>query len=89
MQTGKAFDWFRRQPIRFTDYILSEWEKTMLAIFDRRAKGDIRKEMGNCSGAYQSSPCMFTRICEIESPELREAVKQSNFVKADKIWRPW
>lgn len=42
----------------------------------------------SCSGAYDSTPCQFTDICECQSLEMRNQVEKFKYVQV-KPWRPW
>jgi len=87
--TGGAQKWFRREIIPFPKYVITEWEKQMWSIFYKIAGGGQReKNLGSCSGSFQSNPCQFVKLCETESPELRSNIMSSSYLKSEK-WRPW
>ncbi len=89
-QTGNPEKWFRRQILNFSPYEIREWEKQMWNIFYKIAGGgQYDKNLGACSGAFQSTPCQYVKLCETGSPELRSNIMANNYIKSETKWRPW
>jgi len=88
--TGGASQWFRREVIPFSKYLITEWEKQMWSIFYKIAGGGQReKNLGSCSGSFQSNPCQFVKLCETSDPGLRSNIEANNYLKSPTKWRPW
>lgn len=97
LQKEMTKDTFRRQLIFFPKWKIKEWERRMLAVFNSiRAnleKSDFlpyNPEAMNqhaCGGAFNSSPCMFTQLCETSSTEMRRSIETQNY--EIRIWKPW
>lgn len=99
-QTYNEKDTLVKEVIDFPPFIIKEWEDTMLRkvffplahILEHNGmdctSNNFEKNRGSCSGAYDSAPCMFTQLCETQSPEMQESIKNFAYVKI-KPWRPW
>lgn len=48
----------------------------------------FQRNLTSCAGAFESNPCMFTDLCEIESDEMRENKKKFAY-ETKKPWTPW
>ena len=49
----------------------------------------FKRNRGACAGSFDSNPCQFTKICETEDKEMQNNIIANNYVKAEKVWRPW
>lgn len=88
---------FRRQLINFPKWKVHEWERTMINVFDE-IRIDLETEkwletspyamnQHACGGAFNSSPCMFTQLCETANENLKESIIKQNY--EIRIWKPW
>lgn len=90
---------FRRDTMQFPKWMISRWEKQMIKIFYNIANTDynfpkdineykFERNFSSCAGAFETHPCMFSHLCESESQETREALKQNKY-KTLEPWSPW
>ena len=92
---------FRYVPIEFPEWKIEEWADKMLQCFrviEEGLTGPIdplqyfynRKIEASCGGAFESTPCMFTKLCEIEpwNQRLKDFVMEREFELVEK-WQPW
>ena len=89
---------FRRQLVTFPSWMIANWEKKMISVFDAIR---IDLESGEewfetspysmndhaCGGSFNSAPCMFTRLCETHDRGIRESIIKQNY--EIRIWQPW
>lgn len=88
---------FRRELITFPAWKIKEWEAKMLQVFhdietdlstpDWLETSPYAMDQHACGGAFNSSPCMFTQLCETGDLRMREQMKKQNY--EIKVWRPW
>lgn len=95
---------FRRDAIAIPDWMIKRWEDQMMYIFNHIHQMDIlaaggdpkewpnelkfQRNFSECSGSFDSNPCMYHHLCETESDEMRENIKKFQYHKIPK-WEPW
>ncbi len=86
-------DTFRRQLIHFPTFMLKRWEEKMLDIFNEIAytvlnKNEFKFNWDRCAGAFNSNPCVYTHIDELESETLKKNIKAFKYEKVAP-WHPY
>jgi hypothetical protein len=81
--------WFRRQPVKITPFMMHRWEKQVERVFYRILSGDLSENLVSCAGAFGSNPCQYTKLCETESPDMKNSIIKSNYLVGESKWRPW
>lgn len=85
---------FRRQLISIPQWMRERWKQQMLRVFQtvhahiKSGVEYVPMNLNSCAGAFDSNPCQFTYLCETQSKEMREQLKQFKYKKVQP-WRPW
>lgn len=92
---------FHRQAIYFPQWRIEAWENEMKSIFweaknfldaskalEELGENAFPMKTNSCGGNMDYFPCIFSKICETESPELKAAIKQNYFAKRIP-WETW
>lgn len=93
-------DTFLRIPITFAPHQIVNWQslvmKQFLEIYSVLIKAEaegkspvFEKNYGECGGSFNSYPCQFTSLCELESNESAIYQNLKKFKYHEKIWTPW
>lgn len=80
---------FRRDGTTFSKSFL-DWYRSMLItqVFGKIAMWNIAKNLGSCSGVYESNPCMFQSVCFDTNDERAEKILRHKYVQI-KNRRSW
>lgn len=84
----------RREVMYFPAWKLEEWKTQIMDIFNaihHTRNFDIleqKKDLSACGGAWDSSPCQFTNLCETQEKGLIENMKKNFYITREK-WTPW
>lgn len=85
---------FKRNPITFAPHQIEAWSRYVRNCFDEIydtlvLNVPFKKNYGECGGVYNSSPCQFTHLCELnpENKEIYENLKKFKYEKS--TWTPW
>jgi len=94
---------FHHQIIHFPKWRIDAWKEEMHSIFWQIKKMletvsimDYNKPVDDafpmqttsCGGSMDYFPCVFSRICETQDQETKEAIKKNYFYQREK-WQPW
>jgi hypothetical protein len=93
-------DTFIRVPITFADHQIERWKQTVMKVFVEIYAVLIRAEatgqdpifnqnQGECGGAFNSNPCPFTSLCEMNPDNKVMYNNIRSFKYHERIWRPW
>lgn len=100
LQKNPTKDTFRRDTINIPNWMIARWERKMLKIFyeisnierycddNEINENKFERNFSNCSGSFDSNPCQFAPLCETESDEMRENLKNFKYEKTE-LWTPW
>lgn len=91
---------FERKLVHIPKWMVRRWEKKMYEVFTtiyhllsyegsrfEESRFQSMSNLGSCAGAYDSSPCQFTQICETQKPALVTAIKEMYY--KEERWTPW
>lgn len=83
---------FVREPISFGSQKLRYWKQELtemyVGIAKQQASGEFPRNWGSCGGRWGHS-CQFAPLCEEGNAEIRAAVQRRDFMKKERVWRPW
>lgn len=86
-----ADSFFRRQPMRFSRDMVTQWNEELVEIFRdiaaARSMDYFPKNRHACKNGLNRQ-CHFTRVCEQTNPAFEAGIKQSMFKKREP-WSPW
>ena len=90
----------RRYLIDIPPHRAEAWKDTMMHVFSDIASwkevwmGDPAEIEGllnrweNCSGAFDSNWCAYSKLCDTGSPELRNSIEKFEYYQIEP-WKPW